>query len=397
MEALVVTFDKCPNQDAGAVRIHMFAKILIEIGYKVTVISMGKSTRFNVKHIENISYISYRSVNNSKFQKIIDYFMFPLRLKKFIKKKHYDLCLHTQIDKISLKILKKYCEKNNGKLLYDAVEWFSSEQFKNGEKSIGYKRNDSYNTKWIDKQYYVIAISDYLRKHFLDRGIKVLKIPVILDVKNIISKKSISDDKLVIMYAGSPGKKDYLFEILSGISLLKKEEQSKLKFVIIGVTREQLVNICGVENSTIDKLSEVIEIRGRIPRKDVLCELEKANFTILIRSEKQRYAKAGFPTKFVESLATGTPVISNLTSDLNDYLVDKRNGIIVDSCDARSICVAIKRTLTLSYNEKVYMCQEARKTAIKCFDYRLFVTSIKNFIFEIGKGEANDNFKKIKN
>ena len=117
----------------------------------------------------------------------------------------------------------------------------------------------------------------------------------------------------------------------------------------------------------------------------------------MIRSEKQRYAKAGFPTKFVESLATGTPVISNLTSDLNDYLIDKTNGIIVDSCDERSICIAIKRALALSYNEKVYMCQEARKTAINYFDYRLFITPIKNFIFEIGKGEANDNFKKIKN
>ena len=397
MEALIVTLDKCPNQDAGAVRIHMYAKILIEIGYKVTVISMGESTRFNIKQLENISYISYRSEKNFKFQKIIDYFMFPLRLKKFIKKKHYDLCLHTQIDKISLEILKKYCKKINIKLIYDAVEWFSPEQFKRRDKSISYKRNDSYNTKWIDKQYYVIAISEYLKKHFLDRNIKVLKIPVILDVQNIISKKNISNDKLVIMYAGSPGKKDYLFEILNGILLLKKEEQRKLKFIIIGVTREQLVNICSVENNIIDKLSEVIEIKGRISRADVLRELEKANFTILIRSEKQRYAKAGFPTKFVESLATGTPVISNLTSDLNDYLIDKTNSIVVDSCDERSICIAIKRALALSNNEKVYMCQEARKTAINYFDYRLFITPIKNFIFEIGKGEANDNFKKIKN
>ena len=67
---------------------------------------------------------------------------------------------------------------------------------------------------------------------------------------------------------------------------MKKEEQRKLKFIIIGVTREQLVNICSVENNIIDKLSEVIEIKGRISRADVLRELEKANFTILIRSEK---------------------------------------------------------------------------------------------------------------
>ena len=41
MNALIVTFDKCPNKDAGAVRLHMFASILNQIGYRVVVISMG--------------------------------------------------------------------------------------------------------------------------------------------------------------------------------------------------------------------------------------------------------------------------------------------------------------------------------------------------------------------
>ena len=44
MKALLVTFDKYPNGDAGAIRVHMFAKILNEAGYETFVISMGKST-----------------------------------------------------------------------------------------------------------------------------------------------------------------------------------------------------------------------------------------------------------------------------------------------------------------------------------------------------------------
>jgi hypothetical protein len=68
---------------------------------------------------------------------------------------------------------------------------------------------------------------------------------------------------------------------------------------------------------------------GRIPRPQVLEELSKADFTVLMRSEEQRYAKAGFPTKFVESLATATPVIANSTSDLGMYLKDGENGYVV--------------------------------------------------------------------
>lgn len=52
MKALLVTFDKYPDLDAGAVRIHMFAKILQEVGYETFVISMGKSTH-NRMTLEN--------------------------------------------------------------------------------------------------------------------------------------------------------------------------------------------------------------------------------------------------------------------------------------------------------------------------------------------------------
>ena len=40
---------------------------------------------------------------------------------------------------------------------------------------------------------------------------------------------------------------------------------------------------------------------------------------------------AGFPTKVVESLALGTPVITNLTSDLGFCVFDGRNGVILDA------------------------------------------------------------------
>lgn len=35
---------------------------------------------------------------------------------------------------------------------------------------------------------------------------------------------------------------------------------------------------------------------------------------------------AGFPTKFVESITAGTPVLTNQTSDLADYLVEGEIG-----------------------------------------------------------------------
>ena len=41
-------------------------------------------------------------------------------------------------------------------------------------------------------------------------------------------------------------------------------------------------------------------------------------------------SKAGFSTKFVEATACGVPVITNLTSDINYYLKNDFNGIVLE-------------------------------------------------------------------
>jgi glycosyltransferase involved in cell wall biosynthesis len=119
---------------------------------------------------------------------------------------------------------------------------------------------------------------------------------------------------------------------------------------------------------------------GRIPREDVLRELSRSDFTVLIRSEEQRYAKAGFPTKFAESLATATPVISNATSDIADYLQDGVNGYLVSACSSEALTVALQKAICLTYEERVSMQQAARRTAEEYFDYARYKEPLKEFI-----------------
>ncbi|WP_138302905.1 MULTISPECIES: glycosyltransferase [Eubacteriales] len=380
MKAIIITFDKYPNQDAGAVRLHMFAHILKDTGYSVKIISMGQSTDFVWKEKDDIEYVSFRSRREGKCFRILDYILFPIHLAKELSKETYKVILHTQIDKISLDVIKSYSKRKKCNLLYDAVEWFSPEQFMRGEKSRGYKQNDAYNTKWIGPEHQVIAISHYLTEHFVKREIDTINVPVILDVQEISFKKNLSEDKVKIVYAGSPGKKDYLGNVVRAIGLLKAEERKKIEFIIIGVTEKQLVDMFGVSRGSLEQIKSTVKIRGKVSRDEVLKELQSADFTILIRNEKQRYAKAGFPTKYVESLATGTPVICNLTSDISEYTEDMVNGVVVNDAKEESICVALEKVLALTGEQRKAMCLNARKVAENRFDYRLFTPKIKHFI-----------------
>ena len=46
---------------------------------------------------------------------------------------------------------------------------------------------------------------------------------------------------------------------------------------------------------------------------------------------------AGFPTKVVESMSLGVPVITTNTSDLAKYVIDGVNGYIVDIGGSQSV------------------------------------------------------------
>lgn len=49
--------------------------------------------------------------------------------------------------------------------------------------------------------------------------------------------------------------------------------------------------------------------------------------------------KAGFPTKFVESLSCGIPVIATPSSNICDYLINEVNGFVIDEKQSLKQCL----------------------------------------------------------
>lgn len=368
---LIISTCKYPNGDAGSVRQHSFAKLYRELGYDVTVIGMGAYTNFQLENNDGIPYASLRSAQNNLFAKFENYFGFKSRLKRFLKS--YGDCTYIQVVDIpanALFYLKKYARKHNISLIHDSVEWYSPEQFKNGKLSIPYILKEKYNTKWIDRQFSVTAISSFLENHFKSRGINTVRIPVIMDISAMPCEKHTVSEKTVFLYAGSPGKKDYIAEIIKGFAMLPHELLTRAELQLLGISREQLTALCGVEENTIAQLGSTLICLGRVPREEVLNRLAAADFTVLLRSKAQRYAKAGFPTKVVESLSTATPVITNITSDLGMYLKDGYNSIIVADCSPAAFSAALDKAIGLFSEEKKLMYTNARKTAEEYFDYK---------------------------
>lgn len=380
---LIVSTDKYPNGNAGAVRTHVLAKLFQKIGYEVTVVALGESTCFDYQYENNIRFISLRSRSKSLIAKIFNYLAYSYRLKKYVLRKlDFDSVMITHVIPPSAfrYLLKVFCTPGKERF-YDCVEWFSPEQFVKGEKSRGYILNNKMNTEWIDSSFKVLSISQYLNRHFENRGIESLYIPAILDIGAIPCQSPTRKSNMIrIVYAGSPGKKDYLKEVIDGFSLLEEDERERFELRLMGITEQQLFSSCGVDSRAFERLRVSVKCIGRVPRSVVLDNLCEADFTVLLRNPEQRYAKAGFPTKVVESLAYSTPVICNLSSDLSDYIVHGKNGVIVNSCTAESFRDALRYVLGMSETQLRESKLEARKTAESYFDYKIYTDKMLEFV-----------------
>lgn len=367
-----------PEGDAGAVRVYNIAIAIKKLGYNVIVIALGEYNKDLV--LQEYNGISYYSIR-SKYG-ITTFLFFSINLYhilRIIQKKYNvsNIILGTSLLD-TLIFLKYYCRFKKINIIKDVVEWYSVDQFKLGRLSIWYVLKNIENKYFLGKSVKIISISKYLNSYFLNKGNKSVRIPIFFETSNYkIIKKQFSTG-LNIIYAGSPGKKDYLGLICNAISLLNKEELDNLSFSIIGVNEAQLLNL--IDPIIYEKIKNNLNIYGRRSRHFVLTKLKEVDFSVLIRDSESRYSKAGFPSKVIESMLYETPMICNYSSDLSEFLIDDFNALIVNDMSPESFLYSLRKALNMSSEEKRIIGYNARKTCEEKFDTNNYLELLKKIL-----------------
>jgi glycosyltransferase involved in cell wall biosynthesis len=275
-----------------------------------------------------------------------------------------------------------WCKRNDIPLIVDVVEWYDGTHM-NG----GYFGPFHINAKLAMHYYYpkcdgVIAISELLAEHYRHKGCNVVRVPPSLDVSLMpglqgLDNRIDSETRLIrIVYAGTPGKKDLLSNVIRAITLVDPLGQL-FELQVLGPTSLQLEHLLAGA-----QLPSFVRAEGPVAQELIPKYLQEADFTVFIR-EPKRFAHAGFPTKFVESLANGVPVIANLTSDLGLYLRDGVEGIVCPSHTVGGVADALMRACQMSRDRRLQMRVAARQQAEMSFDYREHVTVLTEFLARV--------------
>lgn len=369
-----------PDKNAAAQRVLTNSKLFVDLGYEVYLFGLSKSksvfTYSRSIKCENL----HRPESLTKWCR---YLLTTKTIKNKIFKIKPSLIIAYNYPAIALISLRKLCKSMNIKLIADCTEWYQA------EGNILYKCIKSIDTALRMRYAHVkidgvIAISSFLNNYYISRNCKTILLPPLVDLKE--KKWHIRDndrdsskkkDEIQLLYAGTPGKgnKDRLDMIIMAMSKMS-------------LTKPISFNIIGIDENTFRKnfrykyeIPKFVNFHGRQSHCFVLNLLSKSDFQIFIR-QNNLINTAGFPTKFVEAISCGVLVLTNLSSDIKEYLVDGINGFILNTASIESLKKSLEDVVNMPKSSIDKM-----KGNLKCdvFDYRKYTTQMLEFISSIQK------------
>ena len=378
-----------PNGDAAAVRTMSLARGFRELGFRVTVIGKGQllpdhySPAEGWHIVEGVRYTTMRPAPVGTLRRVVEAYQ---RLHQFesaleaIDLSGCDAIVVNACDSARhVPFLRAFCRRRGIPLVAAVCEWYDPRQISGGWANPFYLVFNAVFHGVLPKIQNLITVSRLLENHFAKPGRNIVRIASPIDVSEIPHEDLTEPGRLVLLYAGSAGRKDLLAEILIALGGLSDTELRRLEFRLLGPTQADLIALLGKQAGLLDRLKDSVRPLGRVPRAQVLTALQQAHFSVLFRPAL-RYASAGFPSKVPESLAAGTPVILNLTGDLAEYLADETASVVARSPAPEHIAAAIRRALALDAGQLKAMRLAARSKAELHFDFRRSMPALKQLL-----------------
>lgn len=353
-----------PDKNAAAQRVLSIAKALRESGY---IIQFYGITQNGDKKgdVDGFHYEAYPHPNET-----VAWFKYALGfgIIDYIKMKSPDYVILYNYPAIAQERVISFCKKNGIKTVGDITEWYRSTSFP--------KRVDTWLRMRVSNKHLdgIIAISRYLANYY--KGSKLIQLPPLVDKKEEkwnITQAERQDEKIHLVYIGTGSIKDRLDKIINGI---RQAGVDKFHLDVIGINVEQYNKIYG-QSFGCNNLD--VEFHGRLPHKEAMKYLKNADFQIFFR-DFIRVNNAGFPTKFVESMSAGIPVITNRISNIDDYIKSGTNSFMIEHPEENEITEVLNEVSKLTRASIDRIKENCLK---KEFDYRKYCGTIDTFMKSI--------------
>jgi len=387
-----------PSGRGSSRRVYGVASAFVEAGYDVVVLSedtepIDPCVLYEKKGRGTLSYVGLSErvpMDASAIKKAYQYLIAAgerkVRWLDGQQTKPSHVIYYGSASAYMLRLL-SWCTKNNVPLIVDIGEWRDSSNTVGGGRFSPFNISDKICMRFlIPRADGVIAGSSFLENFYLKKNSHVIRIPIILDTASISATHrhtKVGTKQLTLAYTGDSGKgkKDLLNNVLEVLFRLKIEGKD-VWINMAGPTSDDILSFPALQSRRISSLPSWIKALGWQTADRALEIVRNADFMPLLRP-MTRTSQAGSPTKFFESMAVGTPVICNLTSDLGLYLHDGIEGLVCRDGSVEAFTEAIERAFALSPAQYANMRLAARARAEQSFDFRAYAEPLRCFLEEL--------------
>ena len=370
-----------PDGDAASHRVLGNAKALRASGYEVSIMGCKDNCEHGLleekmKHEGFDCYFFERPSSMWQFFKFSESIGWIIPL---IRHTRASVIIAYNYPAIALNKLRIYCHCKKIKIYSDCTEWYD---FKGRSLMSYYKRWD---TKRRMENIHlkldgVMTISQFLYDYYSGKNVRAICVPPLVDKASLKWQKGNESDESSydLCYVGNPGKggKDKLNWIVHGLGKLSASSPNRgnVNLTIVGINKEDYERYFG---KLTDEESQVVHFLGKLPNNAAIEVIKKSHYQIFLR-DVNIATTAGFPTKFPESIACGTPVLTNRTSNISQYLQEGRNGYFLDVSTSQTLFESLQKVILASTSEKI---AEMKQYCLNdnSFDYHNYIEIFKDF------------------
>lgn len=374
-----------PDKNAAAQRIVSNAKLCRDLGYEVTLIGVDKSIKSNglskkFKFEDFDCYSIKYPRNNADWMHYLTNvnYIYP-----FTKSGTVSHILAYNYPAIALHRLKIFCNSNKIKVIGDCTEWYEAKGnfiFRLIKGMDVYLRMRVMQTK-LDG---LIVISDYLYEYYRCKVRNLVNIPPLVDLsmgKWKVNNKELNNNPISLIYAGSPGGsgKDRIDTVINVLSEIRKNKDINVLFNVIGITKNEYQNIFKIKTLP-QHIDEFVSFKGRLSHIETLKEIGKSNYQVFVRDVNLSNT-AGFPTKYVEAISCGTPVLTNTSSNIEKFFKNGKTGYILDISSYEKLKVSLLNALTI--DKEVLKVMKNYCSNSRIFHYLNYAKDFQKFLHSI--------------
>lgn len=185
-----------------------------------------------------------------------------------------------------------------------------------------------------------------------------------------------STDTFKVMYTGSMGTANAMYDILNAADCLR--EQKNIQFILFGggYLEEELKEYCKKKQIT------NVVFKGKVNKKYIPNILSKGNLNIMT-GLSDRVSEYGLSmNKMFDYMASGKPTISNIQTQF-DILEENHCGVTIGAGDAVAMAEAVRRFYEMDASVYDEYCARA-KEAVKQYDFKYLTDELEK-ILEVSK------------